>query len=218
MKEIIPTIVPDSFADLSAKSALLGSFARTLHIDIGDGVFSPKKTWTPEGQQIFPESDHVFFEAHLMVRDPLEIGLRCIIAGAKRIIAHLEAFPDAGAVTAACDAWKAAGAEVGLALLLESPIESLQPHLTEVSVVHFMTIASIGVQGIPFDVRSIARIAAFHAQHPDMCISVDGGQDESCIQDVARAGVRHFAVGSAIATASDPATVYRRLSALVNTV
>ncbi len=218
MNEIIPTIVPESFADLSAKASVLSGFSQSLHIDAADGVFAPNLTWLPSGEKL-PDADRIFYEAHLMLSDPHQKGVDFAQAGAKRIIGHAEAFSGAEAVFAAFDAWHEAGAiETGMALLLDTPLEAIRPYLVRCDVAHVMTIGRIGTQGIPFDERSLIRIQELHRAYPSLMISVDGGENEESIVKTARAGARRFAVGSAFTAAADPRAVYTRLVETANAV
>jgi len=217
-REVIPTIVPETFADLSAKQSVLGAFAPALHIDVADGVFAPTQTWLPAGETL-PEHNRIFHEAHLMVSEPHEVGLTFARAGAKRVVGHVEAFKSAEAVFSTFDAWRAAGAsEVGLALLLDTPLATVEPYLARCDSITLMTIATIGRQGIPFDPRAVARVRELHEKHPELAIAVDGGVSESNIAELARAGASRFSVGSALAKADDPRAVYDRLLERANAI
>lgn len=212
MNEIVPTIVPTTFAALSEAVERYASFAPQLHLDCADGIFAPNLTWLPEHETL-PHSEHILFEAHLMVADPHMHGVAAAHAGARRIIGHIEAFNDTAAVHAAFKAWKEAGAEeVGLAMLCTTSRERIEQLIVECDVLQVMTIASIGTQGNPFDPQSIRRIEEIHHAHPDVCISVDGGLTKEHIATAARAGARRFAVGSTLAQAADPLSMYKELS------
>ena len=217
MKEVLPTIVPETFADLSGKVNTLRSFASNIHIDAVDGVFAPNTTWLP-GEKL-PDAQDIFYEAHLMVSDPHTIGINFARAGARRIIGHVEAFVNADAVSAAFDAWRTAGAtEVGLALLIDTPLTLIEPYITHVDVVHLMTIPTIGSQGMMFDERSFARIEELHRIHPSLTISVDGGIMHDLIPKLITAGATRLSIGSAIQNADDPAIVYKSLLEEANRV
>lgn len=214
--EIIPTIVPASFEDIR-NAAERYAFASIIHIDAGDGRFVPNTTWQPNEGDILPTA--LSWEAHLMLTEPLEAGIRYAKAGASRIIAHLEVFEDSARIPYAFEAWKAAGAhEVGLALKINTPLEGLTPYASLCDSVLIMTIASIGQQGSPFDPRGIERIRVLHAQFPSLSIAADGGINESNIAALARAGATRFYVGSALASSADPTAVHKRLLDTVGTV
>ncbi len=207
---VIPTIVPDSFSAIEEVSKKYAPFTSFFQIDLADGKFAPNTTWLPTGSEKLPTGFE--YEVHMMVADPREVGLACTKAGAHTLIGHVEAFGSAEKAKTAFSTWKDAGASgVGVAILLDTSIETLDPYLPEVDFVLFMTIAKIGVMGFPFEERSIARIAAFHAAHPEIVIAVDGGVSEKTIERLAQAGATRFGVGSAISKAADQAAAYQNL-------
>ena len=211
--EVVPTVVPDSFDDVVRIAEACHPFARRIHIDVADGVFEPNTTWMPEDGDQLP--DTMEFEIHLMVADPHEVGLSYARAGATGLIGHVEAFGEAAQAKAAFDAWREAGIHtVATAALLQTKLEIVSPFVEFSDFVLLMTIASIGVQGIPFEENSIERISAFNGMHPEATIGVDGGVSEKNIEILAKAGATHFCVGSAISKAEDPATMYEHLTSL----
>jgi len=131
------------------------------------------------------------------------------------LIGHVEAFTGADNAKEAYDAWRAAGIkEVQTAALFQTQVEALSPYVPISDLILLMTIASIGVQGIPFEEEGIARIEEFHVLHPEARIAVDGGVSLKNIDRLAAAGARHFCAGSAISRVEDPAAAYARLMAL----
>src|SRR3989344_3574399 len=215
--EILPTCVPQGAADLAACARAIRPFSSEIHIDISDGIFAPALTWPYAKQGEFGDFDlsgaaELVKEVHLMVEEPRKIGIQFAKAGAFRILGHVEAFQSEEDAHGALDAWKRSGArEVGLGILMGTPLEVLEHHMLIVDVVHVMTIASIGKQGIPYDKNAPARVAEFHRHHPEVMISVDGGVSASNIEELARAGASRFCVGSAIEKAADAAKEYARL-------
>ena len=207
---IIPTIVPDSLTAVEEVSEKYAHFAPYFQIDVADGKFAPNTTWLPsEGDRL---SGEFSYEAHLMVSDPHSVGLSFAKAGAHTIIGHIEALGSIENAARAIETWKAAGARsAGAAVLLQTPLEDVEPYLSLVDFVQFMTIARIGVQGIPFEESSIARVAEFRKRHADTVIAVDGGVSEANIAGLAHAGATRFGVGSAIAKNQNPEVAYNSL-------
>ena len=213
--EILPTVVPQTSADVAALIERCGSFAKTFHIDAADGVLAPNKTWVPEQGYKFPQQETTFYEAHLMVKSPEVAGLDFVVAGVKRIIAHAEAFDSFEEATKSFASWRVKGAkEIGIAAFIETPLEALEMYIPLCDSVTLMTIARVGTQGIPFDERGYGRVADLHARYPDLVIEVDGGVGAAQIATLARAGARRFSIGSAIAKALDPAAAYATLKSL----
>ena len=104
--------------------------------------------------------------------------------------------------------------KIGVGVLLQTPLEEVEPYLPFVDFVLFMTIARIGVQGIPFDERGVARIAEFRSIHPEVALAVDGGVSKDNIAKLARAGAARFGVGSAISKSTYPSDAYACLREL----
>ena len=210
MPEIIPTVVPKSFDDVRSTVSRF-PFARSIHVDFADGIFAPNTTWMPEAAKEMAVFG-ITLEAHLMVKEPKELGSILATSGFERVIGHVEAMAEPAA---ALSAWKHAGAkEVGLALLYQTPFEAIDPFVQLCDVVQMMSIASIGVQGIPYVKEAPDRIAFFHNKYPDLMLADDGGVSENNIIALAKSGIRRFCVGSALAKAADPKSSYENLLSL----
>lgn len=228
MIEIIPdNTCPPDFVELTRRSARLAAFSPRVQLDVGDGVFVPETSWPYlEGQwagfeamvqsgQRLPFSETLEYEVHLMVNDPVRIGELLAQAGCKRIIPHVEVFKDEKEILTAFGLWKAAGAsEVGLTLLIQTPLSAIATVAHECDVVQLMSISKLGYQGMPFEPSIIERIKALHGQYPDLPIEIDGGVSQKTIPDLVRAGATLFSVGSAISKAEDPKAAYEELKAL----
>jgi ribulose-phosphate 3-epimerase len=211
--EIVPTIVPSSLDNVREVSERYALFASFFQIDVADGKFAPNTTWLPSEGDTLPQE--YGYEVHLMVSDPYAIGTLFAEAGAKRLIVHVETLTDVERTREVFERWRKAGVEsIGIAILLHTSFALLESYLRHVDFVLLMTIARIGVQGIPYDTSAPRRVAEFGKRHPDVLIAVDGGVSETNIARLARAGARRFGVGSAIAKASDPAAAYQRLLSL----
>jgi len=228
MVEIIPTnTCPPDLAELSRRSELIASFSPAVQLDVSDGKFTAETSWPfcagqeaeqaqlAEGSLALPHIEKLAYEAHLMVEEPLEIGSALIRAGASRIIAHMEAFADEREILHALALWKGAhGSEVGLALLLDTPLLLVDAYVAQCDVVQLMSIATLGYQGAPYEPRVIPRIKELREKYPELTIEIDGGVSEKNVADLALAGARRFGVGSAIMKASDPASAYENLKNL----
>ena len=200
--EIIPAVLPKSLSELQEKIALLPREAKTVHLDFCDNGFL-----CPE---IFPFRDRFLFEAHLMLAEPERVFDAVIRAGVSRIIVHIETVRDFGKLKALrgwsqppsippLEGGKERGVEIGLAINLDTPSEVPVPFLSEIDVVQFMGIKNVGFQGQPFDNRVIEKVAKFHAEHPDIVVSVDGGVNAENAPALGSAGASRLVVGSAIA-------------------
>lgn len=217
---ILPTnTCPPDFAELSRRSAEFAEYAPEIQLDIADGSFAPVVSWPHAPNQWtelqnarLPHVESMRYEAHLMVENPVEIGELLAKAGCVRIIPHVEVFQDIDAARTAFSRWRDAGAqEIGVALLIDTPLEAIEPLVADCDVVQLMSIAKIGMQGQPFDERALSRVEELHAMYPDLMVAVDGGISESNVEELVRAGANRLCVGSAISKSENPAATFARI-------
>jgi ribulose-phosphate 3-epimerase len=206
---IVPSAVP---ADLSAirVAAERSVYANALHIDIVDGVFAPNATWpaspgdTDAIAEVVSALKEMTFSAHLMVAQPLEIGIALARAGIQQIVGHAESFAAPEEASSALAAWKTAGArEVGVALRIETPIATLAA-IKGFDIIQLMSIGLIGHQGEPFDDAILSRVEEVHAEYPDLIVAIDGGVSEANIEELVRAGANRLVVGHVLAESENP--------------
>lgn len=222
--EILPTNTsPANLAELSHTTEVLKELSSWVQLDLVDGVFVPHISWPYQSGQWeelenlthgtkLPFADSVKYEVHLMVQEPIQVGELLARAGAKRILGHIEALGTHGNVHKAFAAWKGAGAvEVGLAVLMETPIADILPLVPQCDAIQLMSIATLGRQGAPYEPAVVGRIQELHKAHPDAVIEVDGGINLNNIKELARAGAVRFGVGSAITKSEDPISAYESL-------
>lgn len=217
MIDIVPTIVPHDQSELAAGVEKIAVFSGKVHLDIDDGVFVPQVSWPYIGAGMLGNVDltihnALMIQAHMMVNEPRALGLRLIQAGVTSVVGHIEACADHADAESMLATWRAAGArEVGLAILIDTPIRDIAPLIDLCDVVQVMSVATIGAQGAPFDPRAIERVRELHHAHPKAKIAVDGGVSISNIGELIAAGAARFCVGSAIMQAPDPAAAFYQL-------
>jgi len=212
MIEIIPTIVPKGLSTIEQYCARFGGEVAAFHIDQADGDFAFPTTWVPAPGEVLP-AQHTY-EVHLMAREPRRFGERFIRAGAWRIIGHIEAMEgEDGEHT--LQGWRAMGArEVGVSLLLETPIRAIDRLAMYADSLHLMSVSRIGMQGQPFSAAVLPKISEAKERYPHLVIAVDGGIHEENIASVVKAGATRICVGAAISEAEDPLSAYRMLEKL----
>lgn len=224
--EIIPTnTCPKTLEELTVRSTAFSSYAPVVHLDVCDEQFAPTRSWPFfEGQWHELEvmgvgtnkmpllNAPLQYEVHLMIENPLSAGVAFARAGVSRIIAHVEAFRHADGARDAFKMWRVSGAkEVGLAILMDTPLDTLRPFADICDEFLVMTIATVGKQGIPFDERGIERVKELYKRHPEVVIAADGGVSEKNIKQLGKAGATRFCVGSAIEKMQNPAQAYSSL-------
>jgi len=187
MFDIIPAILPKTKDDLVEKILSLDGTVPLVHIDVLSETFAPQDLVLG-----------IEFEAHpQLLSDPMPQAREWAQAGAKRIIIHVEEFESDGKLSEAITELKQK-AEVGLALKLETPIEKMFEHRGQIDFVQLMAIDEIGKQGEEFDPKILPKIKALKEKFPTLCVSVDGGINESNISELALCGADRMVVGSAV--------------------
>ncbi len=223
MVEIIPAILPEDFSDLEEKLSLVVGHAPMVHVDVTNGTLTLKANWPYSGDQTdflkivnevegFPFWEETSFEVHLMIKNPKEIIEDWILAGAERMILHIESFEDDAEISRTLAILKNRfdknnshlGIEVGLAVNMNTSLESVYPHVLEADFIHLMSISEIGEQGQPFDKNIFERIKLLKEKFPETIIAVDGGINLENAQDLIEAGANRLVIGSAIFSAPEP--------------
>jgi ribulose-phosphate 3-epimerase len=214
--EIIPAILPQDFAEIEDKVALIKGATKIVQIDICDGHFVPSFTWPYRKKdntfeqiiredEALPAWEDVDYEFDLMVDNPEKVVDDWVSAGAARVIIHIEA---KGNIAEAVD--KLTGRiDVGLALNIDTPVESLKdPRFGvaegKIQFVQLMGIDHVGFQHQEFDEKVIEKIKVVKKAFPDLLISIDGGVSLDNAGALIDAGAGKLVVGSAIFAAENP--------------
>lgn len=208
--EILPAVIPHSLLEVGEKVKSIGCESGTVHVDATDGMYAGEACWIPE-EETLPHIGETVYEVHLMVEGQKEIGNRFIQGGAQRIIGQLEAFDTVEEVKETLSAWKVKGVEVGLAILLDTPLSALVPFVRELDVIQIMSIPSIGAQGVALDVRVWERLQEAKSLFPGVPLSVDGGVKLEHIHTLMQLGVNRAVVGSGILKAESPKDMYQEM-------
>jgi ribulose-phosphate 3-epimerase len=209
--QTIPAIIPKSWDDLREKLSRVAEHVSLVQIDVCDGKFTPEASWPydkkSQAEGVFesflkeaeglPFWDRLNFEIDMMVENPEEEAEKWIMAGASRLVIHLESTQEE-TVQEFFNKLRERGVEVVIALGIDTPIERLTPHLNSIDGVQCMGIEKIGFQGQPFDERVLEKIILLRDANPDLHISVDGGVNLDTAPALIEAGADRLVAGSAI--------------------
>jgi ribulose-phosphate 3-epimerase len=224
--EIIPAILPQDFAELEDKIGLIRGAVKTVQVDICDGHFVPNFTWPYRKKdntfeqmiredEGLPAWESLDYEFDLMVDHPEKVVDDWVAIGAARVIIHIEA---KGNVAEAVDNL-AGHIDVGLAINIDTPIDSLKPFADKIKdgaiqFIQLMGIDNVGFQHQAFDAKVIERVKAVKGAFPDIPISVDGGVSLDNAGQLIDAGADRLVVGSAIFAAENPLSTIEEFNAL----
>ena len=209
--EIIPAVLPKDYFELEEKVETIKGFTKRMQVDICDGQFVLSATWPYKKEDDtfeklqkeevgLPGWETIDYEFDLMVNRPEDIVESWIIAGANRLIIHVEAKGD---IKSALEEINGA-VEVGLAINIDTDISALEPYKDDISFVQCMGIDQIGFQGQSFDDQVLKKIKAVKKAYPNLAISVDGGVSMDNALSLIKAGADRLVIGSAIFGSNNP--------------
>ena len=214
-QKIVPAIIPESLEHLRMALERIRPFSREVQIDIVDGTFVPFTSW-PYGScgdvaDITQYTSNIAVEVDLMVERPEDVVETYLMAGAGRVVIHLEStsrLPHIAALK------KDYTFELGLSILNTTDLAMLEAAVAAADYVQLMGIGDIGSQGQPFDERVLARIGELKLRHPKLQVSIDGSVNESTLPRLRNAGADRFVSGSAIIRAENPEVSFTHLTEL----
>ncbi len=226
--EIIPAILPKSFADLTEHLENMQGITRAVQIDMVDGLFARNVTWPYNDRELFekivagnegmPLWEKFDFEFDIMAEHPDRDVESFVRAGASRIVLH-------SASTGAKDAALALQSfrmmldmptSVGIALSPSDSPSTLDSFFGLYDFIQVMGISRVGFQGEPLDESVLILIEQLRQECPDFTIQVDGGVSLENVAKLVKAGGRRLIVGSAIFSADNPIQALKDLRAEAN--
>lgn len=208
MAQIIPALITsdedstNDFKELKLKfeklQPFLADFNNWVQIDITDGKFVPTETVINlEDLKYFTGKTNVEF--HLMIDRPEEVIGEWTMLGPKRIIFHAEAAVDIGKAISVCSE---DAVETALAINPETPNALIEPWINKVDMITFLGVHP-GRGGQEFIPEVLEKIKSLRQNFPNVKIEIDGGVRIANIEELKKAGVDIFIVGSGILKSPD---------------
>ena len=176
--------------------------ANEIHVDVMDGHFVPNITFGLPIVETVRRITKLPIDVHLMVREPETLLEPLVKLGATIIDIHIEACSDPmGLVTLV----HRVGAQIGIAVNPETPIDAITPLLPQVDRILVMSVHP-GFPAQEFLPSSLAKLATAHKRKlttdSHLEIAVDGGIGPQTSSIVATAGARTLIAGSAVFASS----------------
>lgn len=197
-----PSLLSADFSRLEVEvAAVEAAGAAVLHLDVMDGHFVPNISFGAGVIASLRKRTKMFFDAHLMIAEPMRYAEAFVNAGCDHVTFHIEVTDEPAAVI---EHIHGLGASVGVSLNPTTPMSAIESILDAVDMVLVMSVWP-GFSGQTFisdvlpKVEELRRRLGKHQR-----LEIDGGIDTETIVLAARAGVDTFVAGSAIFGAPDP--------------
>ena len=179
-----------------------------LHLDVMDGHFVPNISFGPHLVESIRPVTQAYFDAHLMIAEPLRYAPAFVKAGAQNLTFHVEVVDDAAH---AAREIRKLGCNVGVTLNPATPVERIWPAIEHVDVVLVMSVVP-GFSGQKFMPEVLPTVRAVRKRlSSDQRLEIDGGINPDTIRLARDEGVDWYVVASAIFDAPDRAAAIRAL-------
>ncbi len=205
MIRISPSILASDFANLEAEAAKMkDASADMLHIDVMDGCFVPNISIGPCVISSLRKKSDMFFDVHLMIRDPFKYISDFAKAGADMITFHIESESD---VMKTVNAIRDKGIKAGIAIKPATEAYAVEKYIPYVDMILIMTVEpGFGGQKFMADMmpklNEISKLCK-KAGREDMLLQVDGGIDNSTAGVACANGANVLVAGSALFSSDD---------------
>lgn len=175
-------------------------FVDLYHVDVADGRFAPSFLFFPDQVARIRRLTLKPIHVHLMVEDDIVMAQirQFAEAGADLITVHAE---NGAVVPQALELIKTFGCKAGIVLRLETPVETLPPHL---GIVDFVTLlgTAIGVKGQGLSEQACPRLEAVAGliraagRQDAIVLAADGGIRAQTVPLLRAAGAQTVVLGS----------------------
>lgn len=203
--EIIPGILEKEWIEIEKKIELVKPFAKTIHIDIIDGKFASNPTFL-DPLPFASYTKDIFFEAHLMVDEPIEYLKPFAHAGFRRFLGHIEKMSDQVEFVAQAQLL----GEVGLAIDTATSVGAIEVPFEDLDCLLIMTVKA-GFSGQQFLQEMLTKVKTIRSK-TRLPIEVDGGINDTTIPQAIKAGANRFVATSFIFENENPNNQFQLLN------
>jgi len=212
---IAASILNADFTRLGEEVARIEPHLDFLHLDVMDGHFVPNLSYGPPVIAWLRQSSRLFFDAHLMVTNPMALFEPLAKAGVNSVTVHIEVYPDPARAAAAA---RELGLQFGLVLNPPTPFAAVAPFVELCDLLLVMSVnPGFGGQGFIPEVLEKVETARKFIDSRGLAadIEIDGGITPDTARLARRAGVDAFVAGTAVVRAPNPVAAVKDLRAAV---
>ena len=199
MSKLAPSILSADFCKLGEQiQKLEENDIGLLHIDVMDGAFVPSISFGMPVIKSIRKITNMFFDTHLMVKEPIRYIEEFAKCGADGVTVHFEACSDLEATLKKIKDMKM---KCSVAISPDTDIESIEDILHMVDMVLVMSVYP-GFGGQKFIKSSLEKVKKLNLireeKNYDFLIEIDGGVSIENAKEIATAGVDLLVAGTAV--------------------
>lgn len=204
MSVVVPALLAGNKEELVQLETRVQPFVKRVHVDLMDGEFTTRTGIAPQ-DLVWPEGWEV--DLHVMYKQPqAQLGVLTKLKPSL-IIVHAEA---EGNLLEIIQAVQAAGIKAGVSLMRSTVPADINDIILAAD--HALIFSgNLGEYGGTANMLQLEKVRLIRAIKPDIEIGWDGGANVTNAYTLSLGGVDVVNVGSALASATNPAEVYRRL-------